>query len=289
MNPNIIALTGASGFIGASLVESLKMQSFEIRSISRKDLQLPIEQLSKKIDGCLAVINLAGAPIIRRWTAKNMHEMVQSRLFTTRKLVEAINSAQHPPQVFISASAVGIYTDNLVQTEDKGELSSGFAGQLCQDWESESKKARPETRVVNPRIGIVLGNSGGALQKMLPAFKLGLGGIIGSGRQYFPWIHLTDLIEAFIFAIHTPSLIGAVNMVAPERITNKQFTQQLAKTLHRPAFIPIPELALKLLYGKGASTLTQGQEVLPEKLLKAGYNFRHPTLQQALNDLLSKE
>mgnify|MGYP001805914171 CR=1 FL=1 len=289
MNPNTIAITGATGFIGSMLMSSLKQQGYKVLPLGRNELAGSIDQMREKLDGCWAVINLAGAPIIQRWSTKNKEAMVKSRIQTTKKLVEAINLCVAPPKVFISASAVGIYTDNQVQTESHCKLSTGFAAQLCQDWEAESNKARTETRVVNPRIGIVLGTAAGALPKMLPAFRLGIGGTIGDGKQFFPWIHIDDLLTAFLYLLKTPSLAGPVNMVAPERITNKQFTQQLAKTLNRPAFIPIPAFALKLLYGEGASTLTQGQEVIPEKLLLAGFKFRYASIDRALTDLISSK
>lgn len=289
MNPNTIAITGATGFIGSMLTSSLKQQGYTVLPLGRSELFGSIDQMREKLDGCWAVINLAGAPIIQRWSTKNKEAMVKSRILTTQKLVEAINTCIAPPKVFISASAVGIYTDNQVQTESQCKLSNGFAAQLCQDWEAESNKVCPETRLVNPRIGIVLGLTGGALPKMLPAFRLGIGGVIGDGKQFFPWIHIDDLLSAFILLLKTESLSGPVNIVAPERITNKQFTLELAKTLNRPAFIPIPEFALKLMYGEGASTLTQGQEVVPEKLLLAGFDFRYKTIQGALIDLLSSK
>lgn len=289
MNPNTIAITGATGFIGSMLTSSLKQQGYKVLPLGRSELGGSIDQIREKLEGCWAVINLAGAPIIQRWSTKNKEAMVKSRIQTTKKLVEAINICRTPPNLLISASAVGIYTENQAQTESNCKLSTGFAAQLCQDWEAESNRVRTATRLVNPRIGIVLGTAGGALPKMLPAFRLGIGGIIGDGKQFFPWIHIDDLLAAFTFLLKTQSLSGPVNLVAPERITNKQFTQQLAKTLNRPAFIPIPAFALKLLYGEGASTLTQGQEVIPEKLLEAGFKFRCATIERALIDLLSSK
>ena len=283
---NKIAITGANGFIGSNLIKKLQNEGYTIQSISRTDLAGSPEQLSVKISGCLTVINLAGAPIIHRWTKTWKQEMVSSRILTTQKLVEAINTMPVPPELLVSASAVGIYSDEKLNTETSNQLASDFTGMLCRNWEEASMAVKQGVRLVNPRIGIVLGKNGGALQKMLPPFRLGLGGRIASGRQNFPWIHMYDLLNAFLFVIKHQAIHGPVNFVAPQVIDNKEFTKALATTLQRPAIFPVPALALKLLYGEGASALINGQKVVPEILQKAGFSFNYPTIGQALEELL---
>jgi len=193
----------------------------------------------------------------------------------------------HPkPALLISASAVGIYPEGGPFTESQTLPDEGFLGALCKKWEQEAGNVDESTRLVIFRIGIVLDTKGGALPKMLPAFKLGVGGKIASGKQGFSWIHIADLVKAFDFVINNNNANGVVNLTAPEPLSNAEFTKILARVMKRPALFPVPAFILKLLYGEAAITLTTGQLVLPEKLISMGFSFRFPSLEPALNDLL---
>jgi uncharacterized protein (TIGR01777 family) len=254
--------------------------------LSRKDLQKNPEAIAILAEGADVIINLAGAPIIQRWTKSYKKLLFESRIETTRKLAMALAMMKKKPTVFISASAVGIYPEGGPYTEETSALDQGFLGSLCQMWELEAKTAQKHCRLVIFRIGIVLDAKGGALPKMLPAFKLGMGGKIASGKQGFSWIHIADLVNAFDFVINNDNANGVVNLTAPEPLSNAEFTKILARVMKRPALFPVPSFILKLLYGEAAITLTSGQLVLPGKLKSMGFLFRFPSLEPALNDLL---
>jgi hypothetical protein len=229
------------------------------------------------------VINLAGAPIIARWSEKYKKELFDSRIKTTDALVSAMGKLDIKPLVFISTSAVGFYAAGGKHSEKAFTQSSNFLGMLCKSWEESALNAnKHEIRTVVFRFGVVLGKGGGALQKMLFPFKLGLGGIIGDGKQGFSWIHLEDLTRATRLAIDNVSLDGIYNMTAPTPVTNLQLTKALGKALNRPTRLPVPEFALRLLYGDGADVLIKGQHVFPQRLYEAGFTFLYPDIDSAL-------
>jgi uncharacterized protein (TIGR01777 family) len=184
--------------------------------------------------------------------------------------------------VFLSASAIGIYDSANTHTESSLAFSGSFLARVCINWEAEAMKAEPLTRVVILRLGVVLGEEGGALKKMYLPFSIGLGGKVGNGRQAVSFIHISDLVEAILFTISQEGLHGVVNAVAPFPADNAELTDKLAKVLNQPAWVPVPAFALKLVYGEGAQVLLEGQKVLPEKLLQAGFRFKYPTIQNAL-------
>jgi len=281
-----IYLTGASGFVGSHLKKMMETRGWEVKTLSRADFAAGSGHLQKLIDGSDAVVHLAGAPIARRWNAKVKQELRDSRILTTRALREAICGCQNPPRVFISASAVGIYEGFGIHDENSTLLAQDFLGRLCVDWEAEALLAKDCTRVVNPRIGLVLGREGGFLQRQLPFFRLGLGGPIGYGRQGFPFIHIFDLCAGIIFMIENGEMHGPVNMVAPEMVDNRTFARTLGKLLHKPAFLPVPGFALWILFGQGAEAITAGQFVQPARLLAAGFQFKYPSLKEALRDVI---
>lgn len=280
-----IIISGASGFVGSALRE--KLANHEIVAIGVRDFAKSDEEFAAVFKDADVVINLAGAPIVARWSEEYKKLLRTSRIDTTAKIVRAISSQEKKPKLLISTSAVGIYTNAKVQSEDDGEIANDFLGLLCQDWEAEANKAESlGVRVAIFRFGIVLGAGGGALQKMLLPFRLGLGGVIGSGKQAFSWIHLDDLVNAFVFAIENENIRGAYNLTAPEPTTNKGLTDALATALHRPAFLPVPEFALRLLYSEGAKVLIDGQSVVPKRLLDAGFKFSFSNIDEAVKNLV---
>lgn len=282
-----IAICGITGLIGSEARDSFRSQGYEVVGIGRSDLKKGVNHLQTILSGTDVLINLAGAPILKRWTKKWKREIYNSRIHTTRLLVTAINGMAQPPGLFISSSAVGIYDAINVHDEFSANLDHGFLGTLCHDWEAEALKANAGVRKIILRLGVVLSGRGGALKQMLLPFKLGLGGTIGNGQQAFPFIHLADLVNAFNWIIATPLAEGIYNMVSPQLITNREFTESLARVLHRWAPFTIPAFVLKLIYGQAAQTLIQGQFVVPQRLLSDGYVFQYPAIDEALGEIIT--
>lgn len=237
-----------------------------------------------------AVVHLAGDPVAEgRWTTEKKQRIRDSRVIGTRCLVKSLLQLPQPPEVLVAASAVGFYGhrpgEDLTESSPVG---SGFLPEVCQEWEAEAAAATAGgIRVCRLRIGIVLDPNGGALGKMLPIFRSGLGGPLGSGRQYFPWIHADDLVGLIQHCLQTPNLSGAVNAVAPTPTTNGQFTQALGRAVRRPALFPAPKFGLRWVFGEFANSLFDDQKVIPQVALNSGYNFRFKTCSEALQDLLS--
>lgn len=276
-----IAITGASGFVGKNLRDFFEKQGFSVVAISRGFLNEK-EKLQEIISACDIVINLAGANIINRWSEPYKRLLYASRIDTTKSIVEAINSVNKKPKLLISTSAVGIY-DNIGSHDEQGNYSNDFLSNLCQDWEAEANKA--DTKVAIFRFGIVLGRDGGALHNMMTPFKLGLGGRIGSGNQAFSYIHIEDLINAYEFIIDK-EFEGVFNLTAPKPTTNLGLTKALGKALRRPTLFPVPQFVLKLLFSEGAKVLTDGQEVLPKKLLDLGFEFKYRDIEETIENLV---
>ena len=279
-----IAITGASGFVGTSLTKYFSNLGYKIIAISR-DILNNQEKLKDTLNQTDIVINLAGANIINRWSDSYKKLLYSSRIDTTSKIVNAINSIENKPKLLISTSAVGIY-DNKSTHNENGTFSNDFLSNLCQDWEKEALKAKNETtKVAIFRFGIVLGRDGGAFAKMITPFKLGLGGIIGSGNQAFSYIHIVDLLRAYQFVIEN-KFSGVFNLTAPKPTTNLLFTRALGKALRRPTIFPVPEFILKLIFSEGAKVLTDGQDVIPEKLLSLGFKFEYKNIEETLQALI---
>ncbi len=274
-----IAITGASGFIGSFVAGRLRAAGHAIRPVSTRN---PVR--SADFSGCEGVIHLAGEPVAQRWTAEARERIRSSRVEGTRAVVEALRA--NPPRVLISASAVGYYGSRGEEVlTESSPPAADFLGRVAVDWEGEAMAAESfGVRVVTPRIGVVLGRGGGALAKMLFPFRLGIGGRIGDGRQWMPWIHIDDLASMIAFALDHP-IRGAMNASAPNPVTNAEFTRVLAHAIHRPAIFPVPRAALKLLYGEMAEIIYASQHVLPEAALRAGFEFRYPEIAAALADL----
>jgi uncharacterized protein len=300
-----ILLTGATGFVGQSLVPALLAGGHSlaawVRSPGRAAEQLgPRVELVATAGGQAAmdaavaradaVVNLAGEPVIGpRWTAARRQALWDSRVETTRRIVAGI--ARDPrPRALVSTSAVGFYGDtgDRAVDEDAGP-GEGFLADLCQAWEAAAHAAEPHgARVCLVRVGLVLGRGGGVLGSMLPAFRLALGGPLGGGAQWFPWIHLDDLVGLIAAAVREPQYVGPVNAVAPGIVTQKEFARALGAALHRPAVVPVPAFALRLALGEAASALLSGQRVEPRRTQALGFRFAFPALDPALAGLVGR-
>lgn len=271
-----VALTGASGFVGTALQ---KVFNHTI-TIERNDSE---EEIKQKLEGVDVVINLAGAPIIKRWSDPYKRVLKQSRIQTTEKLVSAVN--QSNVKHFISTSAIGIYPDDISCDESCSVHANDFLGELSQAWEYEAHNCSKPTTIL--RFGVVLGKEGGALAQMLTPFRLGVGGIIGNGKMMTSWIDIDDLVGIYQFVIEK-GLIGTYNAVSPNPVSNYVLTKALGKALHRPTILPIPEFALRLMYGEAASVLTGSKTVYPKSIMKAGYQFKYPTIEASLAHILNE-
>ncbi|HBL15596.1 MAG: TIGR01777 family protein [Elusimicrobia bacterium GWA2_69_24] len=280
-----IAISGASGFIGSALANALIADGDQVRRIARPYGQ---DDVDSAVSGADAVVNLAGESISGRWTAEKKAEIRASRLRCTEAVVRSLARVKARPRVLVSASAVGFYGDRAEAVDEKSPTGTGFLAEVCRDWETAALAAEPlGVRVVLPRLGVVLGREGGALAKMLPAFRLGVGGPIGSGRQMMSWISLEDLVRVIRFSISTPGLQGPVNAAAPAPVSNREFTLLLGQAVRRPAVMPLPALVVKTLFGEmGEELLLSGVSALPKKLQIQGFSFHHPGLAQAFAALL---
>ena len=300
-----ILITGGTGLIGQALIKALLQNEYKVVLLTRdkekvRHIFAPpfprfdaiVENLDQvNFNNIDAVINLAGEPIVsKRWTEKQKLELCNSRWQLTSALASKISEAETPPAVFISGSAIGIYGrqgENHID-ESYQDFYSEFSSQLCREWEMLALKAQTEkTRVCVLRTGIVLDKQGGALAKMLPAFRLGLGGPIASGQQGMSWIHIQDMVNLITFLLKANDLQGAFNATAPEPVSNKVFSQTLAKQLNRPCIFWVPAFVLKLVMGEMSELLTYGQYVYPKRLLDAGFQFRYRQLDTALNQVIS--
>ncbi len=296
-----ILMTGGTGFIGHHLSTSLSENSHQVTILSRHpaeyhnlesaniNIEPWPENLGKRMNETDAVINLAGENLFgQRWTASVKKRILESRVKTTRLIVDGIRSADDPPGVLLSASAVGYYgSRGRERIHEKDRPANDFLALVCQQWEDEARKAEAgNVRTVITRIGLPLQTDGGVLGKMLTPFKFGVGGSLGNGRQFFPWIHMTDLCRAVHFLLTNEDLSGPFNITAPIPVTMRQFAVDLGRVIHRPAWLSVPKVALDLLLGEAAKSVTASLRVVPQKLLNAGFEFRFRELEPALRDLL---
>jgi hypothetical protein len=276
-----ITISGASGFIGRHLMKSLAQAGHSMRALSR---HAPPAESLREAD---VIIHLAGEPIAQRWTTEAKRRIRESRVAGTRNLVEALARLPRRPEALICASAIGYYGSrgDEILTESSAP-GSDFLAEVCAAWEREAQAAEAfGLRVVRVRTGLVLDAHGGALQRMLPPFRMGVGGRLGSGQQWMSWIHLKDLAALFQFAVES-QIRGPLNGVAPHAVTNSDFTRELARALRRPAVFPVPAFALRLLFGEMADVLLASQRVAPGAAQAAGFRFRFPQLAPALASLL---
>jgi uncharacterized protein len=303
-----VAVTGATGFVGSRLVARLHADGHHVLALVRNPEKLwqqftPADypQLTavaytpqasgdwqEALAGCDGVVNLAGEPLAaERWTPERKQEILASRQVGTRLLVEAIAAANPRPSVLVSASAIGYYgfseTDVFDETSPAG---NDFLAQVCQAWEAEALKVKDSgSRLTILRLGIVLG-MGGAIAKMLPPFMLYAGGPIGSGRQWFSWIHLDDVVNLMVQALTQPQFEGVLNATAPNPVRMKDLCQAMAEVLHRPSWMPVPDFVLEMLLGEAAQVVLQGQQVLPKRTQSLGFEFQYPTVTEALRQFL---
>jgi uncharacterized protein (TIGR01777 family) len=299
-----ILITGATGFVGRRLCEMLHQAGHTVRALSRDSVAAkqrvpllkevfpwnPLQELPplQAFEGCDAVINLAGESIAGRWTAPKKQLIRDSRVLGTKNLVNALAQLSSRPKVLISASAIGYYGDRGEETlTEDAAPGSDFLAQVCRDWENEALKAESlGMRVVRLRIGLVLGRGGGTLQALLPLFRVGLGGPLGSGRQWWSWIHRDDLCRLIVQILANESISGPVNATAPQPVRQKEFAQVLGRVLRRPAFLPTPAFALKIALGEFADGILASQRVLPRRAQEMGYRFQFEELEGALREIL---
>ncbi|MBU7582537.1 MAG: TIGR01777 family oxidoreductase [Nostoc sp. TH1S01] len=304
-----VAITGATGLVGSRLVERLQTEGHQVLVLTRNagfaqkvfpPANFPSVEIitytpttsgawQDVISSCEAVVNLAGEPIGEgRWTPERKQEILNSRQLGTQKIVEAIAKANPKPKVLVNTSAIGYYGTNETATFDEASVSGNdFLAQVCQAWEAEATKVKDVgVRLVILRFGIVLGN-GGALAKMIPPFQLFAGGPIGSGRQWFSWIHIDDVVNLILQALNNSDMEGVYNATAPNPVRMNDLAQTLGKVLNRPSWLPVPAFAIEALLGDGAIVVLEGQQVLPKRTLESGFTYQYPNLQPALQQILT--
>lgn len=295
-----IAITGASGLVGSGLMHYLKALGHELYPLVRKignnshrDIYWNFaagEIDSGALEGLDAVIHLAGENLTGYWTRAKKERILSSRRDGTRFLAEAVAGLKNPPRVFVSASAIGFYGDRGdIQLDESTPLGRGFLADVCAEWEAAAEPARQAgIRVVHPRFGIILDKNGGALAKLLPLLRWGLGGKLGRGHQYWSWITMQDVHRGLAFVLEQPQLSGAFNFTAPAPVSNAVFTKEAARLLHRPAFFTVPAFVLRTVMGEMAQEmLLNSARVVPGRLLEAGFQFEHPDLGTALEEILA--
>lgn len=298
-----VAITGATGFVGSRLVERLTEAGHQVvvltRSVSKAERRFPqtqfpnlefvtyspatVEEWQGALSSCDGVVNLAGEPIAeKRWSVDQKNEILNSRIDTTRSLVQAMGQGESKPQVFVSGSAIGYYgTSETASFEESSNPGDDFLAEVCKQWEAEAEKVSDDVRLVILRIGIVLDN-GGAVAKMLPAFRAFAGGPIGSGKQWFSWIDREDLVSLILKALTDGQMRGTFNATSPNPVTMKQMTDTLGSVMSRPAWMPVPGFALELLLGEGAKVVLEGQKVLPKQTQASGFEYQYGELKDSL-------
>jgi uncharacterized protein len=296
-----VAITGATGFVGNRLVEKLLARGDEVVIFTRnaptttihKSAGVKIVQYQpltsgnwqQEISGCDAVVNLAGEPIAeKRWTAEQKKIILESRKIGTQKIVEAIQQATQKPQVLVNASAIGYYgISETAKFDESSPAGNDFLAEVCQAWETAAHQT--DRRLVTLRLGIVLGN-GGALAKMIPAFRMFMGGPIGTGDQWFSWVHLDDVVSMMMAALDDQTMSGIFNVTAPNPISMKELCQKLGTVMSRPSWMPVPSFVLEAMLGDGATVVLDGQQVLPTAALKRGFSFQYPNIEAALKSIV---
>jgi len=307
--PMKIAITGATGFVGSRLVERLQAEGHSVLVLTRSadhgrkvfpEIAFPKVDIveytpqesgpwQQSLSGCDAVVNLAGAPISERWTDDHKQAILDSRVVGTQKLVEALDRADPKPTVWVNASAIGYYGTSETATFDETTppIEDDFLSQVCRQWEAAAQQVKElGPRLVIFRLGIVLG-MGGAVAKMLTPFRMFAGGPIGSGKQWFSWIHREDLVNLIIKALNDAQMEGIYNATAPNPVRMGEFCKTLGKVLKRPSWLPVPEFALEAMLGDGAKVVLEGQQVLPKRITATDYQYQYPQVKDALVDIVN--
>ncbi len=264
------------------------MKAFEADDfilLKREDLYGEPGRLAEKIKEADIVMNFAGYPVSQRWTKKNREKIERSRIEVTSNLARAINILKDPPEYFVCSSAIGIYRQNETHTETKNRYNDDFLADVVKKWEASADKTNEDVKVIKVRLGLVLGNDGGAMPRLFRMFRFGLGGVIGSGKQVYSFIHIDDVIGAIRFILMNKKS-GIYNFTAPGPVTNKKFTKTIASKMKRPAIFWIPQRVLGLVMGKASMIVTGGQTVYPERLLDEGYSFNFATIDEAIGNLV---
>ncbi|KAL5788728.1 hypothetical protein ACOSP7_005677 [Xanthoceras sorbifolium] len=300
-----VSVTGATGFIGRRLVQRLQADNHQVRVLTRSrsnaELIFPVKvfpgiviaeepEWKDCIQGSTAVVNLAGMPISTRWSSEIKKEIKQSRIRVTSKVVDLINGSPEGvrPSVLVSATAVGYYGTSETQVFDENSPSGNdYLAEVCREWEGTALKVNKDVRLALIRIGVVLGKDGGALAKMIPLFMVFAGGPLGSGKQWFSWIHLEDIVNLIYEAVSNPSYQGVINGTAPNPVRLSEMCDQLGRVLGRPSWLPVPDFALKAVLGEGATVVLEGQRVLPARAKELGFPFKYRYVKDALESILS--
>lgn len=277
-----ILIVGCSGFVGTELKQFFERSAHEVIPLKVRE-ETSIKTLSESIEGADALINLAGLSIFGRWSKSHKEGLYSSRIKTTKKLIDAIEVCKNRPKKFISTSAVAIYKNDLLCDENSSELSDAYLAHICKDWEREALKAEDlGVSTIIFRFGVVMGRKGGIIQKMWLPFSLGLGGKIGSGNQPLSWVHIEDLCQAYRLGIEDVSMKGVYNLCSPVSTTNNELTKTLGSLMHRPTLFSIPAWILRVVLSEGADAILNGQKAYPKALLEHGFEFKYPTIKEAL-------
>lgn len=283
-----IAICGKSGLVGSKLEELFASKHNEVIGLKVRE-DTDIESLAQQLEKSDILINLSGTTILARWSDTYKKKLYDSRIDTTKKLVEALSLCKEKPKLFLSASAVGIYDSIHSHSDESKYFADDFLSHLCKEWEAEAKKAEMlDVRTVEMRFGVIFAKEGGAMDKILPPFKIGVGGKLGSGEQMVSWIHINDLLKAVEFIMKTPSISGSVNFTAPYPLSNIEQTKILGRVLNRPTFMSVPAFAVKLLFGEGSTVILDSKEVYPTKLLENGFIFDYEKFEDAIKEIVGK-
>ncbi|MEK6658924.1 MAG: TIGR01777 family oxidoreductase [Campylobacterota bacterium] len=281
-----IAICGKSGLVGSKLDRLFTSQHNEVIGVKIREDTSALD-VAKQIEKCDILINLSGVTILARWSSEYKKQLYSSRIDTTKKLVDAIEICKEKPKLFLSASAVGIYDSAHSHSDDSKDFADDFLSALCRDWEAQANRAQNfGVRTVAMRFGVIYAKEGGAMDKILPPFKMGVGGKLGGGEQIVSWIHIDDLLRAILFIMKTPEISGSVNFTSPYPLTNSEQTEILGKVLNRPVFLGVPSFALKLVFGEGSRVMLDSKEVYPTKLLEHGFVFDYEKFEDALLEIV---
>jgi uncharacterized protein (TIGR01777 family) len=298
-----VAVTGGTGFVGSALVQKLLDREDEVWIITRSEGHARINHPKlhvvtweesvgrpQSLEGIEAIVNLAGESIDQRWTDGAKDRILDSRLQAAGRIAYVVDSLREKPKVVVNASGISIYGTSETDTYDENSPKRivDFLSSVVEKWEEAADQIKETPRLVKLRVGLVIGNEGGAFAKMAMPYRFYAGGRIGSGRQWIPWIHIEDMVRLILFCIDNPDISGPVNAASPNPVTNDQFGRALGKAMGKPHWFPVPAFLLKLIFGELATLLLEGQRALPKAALDAGFQYRYPTIDTAMQDLVSK-